>query len=267
MTSEDSSNDKSCQAEPAARPTGTPLPNLPPSHARYKICCGEKRDRWDYVKLVAELFGLFVLCVYATYTIKIYCANQKAADAAQKTFYEIQKQTTLLTQQVKGTQEAIVNFGISVESDGLSVSIVNQGHVIANNVTAHVTLTRKTLPDETQIGEPSSYPIEPFPLRPGSFDKTYDIPGFSKKEWDAIKDIKETVSIEYSYSYENGFGDTYSYSKPCESLLFLNYVVSSGIVVANSKGMFPCGDFNSKMREALKSRQEARSEARKQPAH
>lgn len=36
----------------------------------------------DYITFSLELLGLLVLCIYAGYTIKIYCANKKSADAA-----------------------------------------------------------------------------------------------------------------------------------------------------------------------------------------
>jgi hypothetical protein len=56
----------------------------PPSHPK---CCKphkRKRDWFDYGKGILEIAGLVVLCVYAAYTIKIYRANKKAADAAKE---------------------------------------------------------------------------------------------------------------------------------------------------------------------------------------
>lgn len=45
-------------------------------------------------KFLLEIVGFIVLCVYAFFTLGIYCANQKAADAAHDTLGEIQKQTS-----------------------------------------------------------------------------------------------------------------------------------------------------------------------------
>jgi hypothetical protein len=43
----------------------------------------ENQKHWlDYVTFGLELLGLLVLGIYASYTIKIYCANKQAADAA-----------------------------------------------------------------------------------------------------------------------------------------------------------------------------------------
>ncbi len=69
-----------------------PTQQVPPAVAKSEVplshskCCDphkKKRDWFDYGKGVLEIAGLVVLCVYAAYTIKIYCANKKAADAAK----------------------------------------------------------------------------------------------------------------------------------------------------------------------------------------
>jgi hypothetical protein len=55
----------------------------PPPKPECKHPCKEKKHWLDYVTFGLELLGLIVLCIYAAYTIKIYCANKKAADAAK----------------------------------------------------------------------------------------------------------------------------------------------------------------------------------------
>lgn len=69
----------------AANPSEAIVPEvkIPPSHASYKITCDKKRDKWDIAKLVAEFVGLAFLILYTLYTAGIYCANRKAADAAE----------------------------------------------------------------------------------------------------------------------------------------------------------------------------------------
>src|SRR5258707_13296053 len=85
-----------------------PKSELPISHCKYCKPGKKNRDWFDYGTGALEIIGLVVLCVYAAYTIKIYCANQKAANAAQTTLGEIQKQTTLMRQQLVGTMSAVV---------------------------------------------------------------------------------------------------------------------------------------------------------------
>jgi hypothetical protein len=55
---------------------------LPPPHAHYDVTCHTEKDWWDKHKRWAELLGLIILAIYTTYTIKMYCANKRAADAA-----------------------------------------------------------------------------------------------------------------------------------------------------------------------------------------
>jgi len=55
----------------------------PPSNPKCKNACQEKKHWLDYVTFGMEFLGLVVLCVYAAYTIKIYCANNISANAAK----------------------------------------------------------------------------------------------------------------------------------------------------------------------------------------
>lgn len=55
---------------------------LPPTQREGSKPRKKQRDWYDYTTGVLEIIGLVVLCIYASYTIKIYCATKKAADAA-----------------------------------------------------------------------------------------------------------------------------------------------------------------------------------------
>jgi hypothetical protein len=55
----------------------------PPPKAHCEITCKTEKDFWDHVKTGAELLGIVLLAVYTGYTIKMYCANKQAADAAE----------------------------------------------------------------------------------------------------------------------------------------------------------------------------------------
>jgi hypothetical protein len=69
----------------ATNPNSNAVPEMkvPPSHARYKITCEKKRDKWDVAKLVAEFIGLAFLILYTLYTAGVYHANKEAAEAAK----------------------------------------------------------------------------------------------------------------------------------------------------------------------------------------
>src|SRR5260370_6391334 len=91
--------DKPSSPETPILPAGTAMAEIPPSHSNYKISREERRDGWDYAKLVAEFVGLGFLIAYTLFTASIYSAHQKAAYTAQKTLSEINTPTTLLSHQ------------------------------------------------------------------------------------------------------------------------------------------------------------------------
>ena len=131
--------DRECEHQPDTPkqqvPSTVAESKLPPSHPECYKSQKAKRDWFDYVKGVLEVAGLIVLCVYAAFTIKIYRANQQAADAAHDTLVEIQKQTKLSRQQVVGAQQAIVGMSVALgESSQFQIIPEVQGLVPATNI-------------------------------------------------------------------------------------------------------------------------------------
>jgi len=68
-------------------PLALGVPATPPPEAKYEIACKPEKDFWDKVKTKAELVGIVLLALYTFYTIKMYCANKEAADAAKSAAY------------------------------------------------------------------------------------------------------------------------------------------------------------------------------------
>lgn len=60
---------------------GPPSAQIPPD--RYKVTCKVEEELWDKYKPFVEIAGLVILAVYTLYTIKMYCANRQAANAAE----------------------------------------------------------------------------------------------------------------------------------------------------------------------------------------
>jgi hypothetical protein len=58
------------------------VPAPPPPKTHCEITCKTEKDFWDHVKTGAEIFGIVLLAIYTGYTVKMYCANKQAADAA-----------------------------------------------------------------------------------------------------------------------------------------------------------------------------------------
>ncbi len=63
-------------------PVAPSIPPLPPTKAHCSITCKTEKTPLENFKDVAEIIGICLLAVYTCYTIKMYCANRKAADAA-----------------------------------------------------------------------------------------------------------------------------------------------------------------------------------------
>jgi hypothetical protein len=101
-------------------------------------------------KFLLEIVGFIVLCVYAFFTLGIYCANQKAADAAHDTLGEIQKQTTLMRQQLVGSQGATVRVEQPSwepsPSSKITIALSNNGVVNAIHVNLSGELFSARLP-------------------------------------------------------------------------------------------------------------------------
>jgi hypothetical protein len=199
----------------ATHPSGnaTPEVEIPPSHSCYQITCNKKRDKWDIAKLVAEFFGLGFLILYTLYTAGIYCANKRAAQAAQDTFGQIQKQTTLMRQQLVGTQAAIIRLSDPVwnpATNKLKIVLTNNGSSVTGTVTSfNVDIQRKTLPAQKSVGEPIHVQLLNQVIPKGiSYEIDKELPwSFPEIKDQNLWPGKQMVTFAGSYTYDDGFGD------------------------------------------------------------
>ena len=206
----------------AAYPNGNAVSevNVPPPRKCHPQTCHKKRDGWDIAKLIAEFVGLVFLIVYTLYTAGIYCANQRAAQAAQDTLGEIQKQTKLARQQLIGTQAAIVSLNgngnlsttpmpITDANVILSIGLKNDGHVIANAISMRLKIQVLSLTNNNFIGPewPCDFVIPTLAPGPAAY-RLCHITGLSSEDLRLISELRRTIAIDGSYSYDNGFGET-----------------------------------------------------------
>ncbi len=175
----------------------------------------QKKHWLDYVTFGLELFGLIVLCVYAAYTIKIYYANQKAADAAQRTLGEVQKQTTLTRQQLVGTMSAVLTFEPRITNDPLTatevvlVQLLNQGHVIAPEAHATVQIETISFPNLNKLLESQTYTVVAQQVGPGAgWSRQYPLQDFAQPERQFATQRK-TITVKGTFWFDNGFGDKF----------------------------------------------------------
>jgi hypothetical protein len=89
-------------------PVSPPSDNKPDEHKKHWI---------DYAKFLLELLGFFVLCIYACFTIGIYRANQKAANAASEALIEVRKQTGFAATSAKAAQDNVSAVLLQIRQD------------------------------------------------------------------------------------------------------------------------------------------------------
>lgn len=200
-----------------------------------------------------------------------YCEIQKQTTIAHDTYGEIRKQTTLTAQQLRGSQAAVVTFNMGMGCDintqprqpGLTMDIENNGHVIAGRVTDNLTVQVVALPTMKRIGGERRIPIGPQQMLPNTPDaggntpirKEYFLPEFSKETCEAVRRLEKTIRIESMWSYQNGFGVTYTGSE-CKELLATNFSTGDPAKKTepypNFVGPVDCVSFSEKLAEAYR---------------
>lgn len=103
-SAEQTDNPKPQVTPRAAQPQATP----PKDHC--EITCKTKRDWVDIATLCLEAFGLFVLVVYAIATIAIWCANEKAANAAKDAAVAAKSSADTAKKSLHTTQRAYIDI-------------------------------------------------------------------------------------------------------------------------------------------------------------
>jgi hypothetical protein len=225
----------------AAHPNSNAVPEVkvPPPHKSYATTCDKKRDKWDIAKLVAEFVGLGFLILYTLYTAGIYCANKKAAEAAQDTLGEIQKQTNLARQQLVGSQAAVVslNMGHGVlevephplkNNVNISIGLKNEGHVIGKSVEMRLRIQIFRISDRKYLGKQwtCDYPIPVISPDKTSYSQCF-VDGLSGDNLRSIENMTQTIALDGEYTYNDGFDDIVKVPTTTDSTILLKFQCAS----------------------------------------
>jgi hypothetical protein len=186
----------------------------PPTHPCYKISCDKERDGWDYAKIVAEFIGLGFLIAYTIYTAGIYCANRRAADAAQNTLGQIQQQTTLIQQQVEGQMAAIITKQLRINWPDkrafLSIILDNRGRVIGSKIHGNFRIVEVSLPSEGVIDDT----LPQWKFNVSEITPSPDMPiekgiylNVSREQLKGANNIPKAIKVMGEFTYLNGFKD------------------------------------------------------------
>ena len=175
----------------------------------------------------------------------------KQLSVMDKTYTEMQKQTALLSTEVKGTEAAFLDVNAAVGMyvgdfdlpfNGFKLIVRNTGHAIASNVQVDFRVSRFSI-EGHPLGRPLDldYVIPALDYHSGSSEfykrVIFEDPRKASEILAAAQKLQETVRIEGHYSYQNGFGDTIKGDIPCRSFLVGDWV--------------PCEDFEFSLKDAL----------------
>ncbi|MGA7693793.1 MAG: hypothetical protein WCA76_02125 [Candidatus Sulfotelmatobacter sp.] len=191
-----------------------PLPVPLPIVAELQVPEAKETER---SKREDRAFGVQVWLAVVT-TLTFLAAGIYAGIAANQsstmnnTYGEIQKQTTMMRQQLVGTQAAIL-YMPEPRWDNMKQELVftigNNGMLIGVLKNFDATIQKKSLPAQRPIGKPISIYVSNRPIQKGGTETIDQALPWKLPE---VKDValwpgKEFVTVDGSFTYDNGFGE------------------------------------------------------------
>ncbi len=167
----------------------------------------------DRKRYKVEIITALLLFLYVTIAAFQWREMRKSTENTIATLGEIQKQTTLMRQQLVGTVSAVVVIndfpGIeSTQTDnyGFNIGFRNDGHVVASKVDVALLLQREIVDGAKPIGEPWHCEFNLPPILPTKVgEHQCFLKGLDKRSWQPIGKFKQTIAVDGSFSYWNGF--------------------------------------------------------------
>ncbi|HEY6340357.1 MAG TPA: hypothetical protein VIY49_02600 [Bryobacteraceae bacterium] len=126
------------------------------------------------------------------------------------TYKEIVKQTAVQRQEAVGNTAALITADFGPSRDGISVYFDNRGVVDGRNVTATFKAQRMTLPGLARLGpvieKEYTEPVVPNGNKDGRrvYGIDFQMPDYTVA---ALQEMRETIKIEGTFSFDNGYGD------------------------------------------------------------
>ncbi len=245
IKSKDRKGDRECGASDTDKNQSLPsgpisVICLPRTYSNQEQAENEKKNRRDAISFWVGIGSLAVLSVYAGVTILIWCT--------------MEGQSKLLRQQLEGTEAAVMKvetgFNLSDEDRNVTLSLTNVGRVVARDIAVNLQITRRSLPDERILEVLPPWTIIVHELGPTD-PRTGELHSLdiTSQQLRDIMDTTETVRIDGELSYNNGFRiQTYTL---CRSILMGDFKNKSGKYTGNFAEMFPCAEFQSRLRSRL----------------
>jgi hypothetical protein len=180
------------------------------------------------------------------------------ADQAIIQAHAAQDAVALTQKQLSASEGAIVTLipdwqeTLHAGINTIVISLANRGHATPKRIHGELKVIRETIPDEAQVPS-ADLPLVvdrdfviPTPGNEYGQRITYPI-SVSSQEFNAIEEMRMTISLRGTLRYWNGFEDI---KEPmCFDYLDLIFKDKSGVVVSNGQpGFRPCAEYDSNIR-------------------
>jgi hypothetical protein len=154
---------------------------------------------------------MIFLIVYTGLTLIVAITSIITALAAKHSSDSAVNSYKLTKRHTEDTDEAIVYVRGETTEDGSNVyrvTVANTGKISAHSVAAHIEISQHTLPSDAKQKTFAAFDINQDELRIDTpvFKETV-LEGFGAADWEKIHTLKESIRIEGTLSYENGFDD------------------------------------------------------------
>jgi hypothetical protein len=205
-------------------------------------------------------FGINVLTLLAV--VWYACEARKQRVAMDRTFHQVQQQTTLMRQELIAHSAAVIDVsprltGFSAGGTDLRMEFPNSTRATAINVRGEYQILKQSLPTGKQIGKSQTAVINFPDLGPTdpvvgpAFKPDEDKLNLSEKEIDDIYNVRLTVTVKGSIHYWNGFDTTHK--DFCFSFYQYNLKTRSGKDCSSGGGQFLlCESYPSVLKSAIK---------------
>jgi hypothetical protein len=175
----------------------------------------------DRKRYKVEIITALLLFLYVTIAAFQWCEMRRSTENNSATLREIQKQTTLMRQQLVGTLGAIVTLPEPHFTDDIfsgknfMIGLLNQGHVMSQEGHVRFQISRESFPSLKPLWESKIYTASTNQILPGAgWNQAYRLtefwPDFSLRE-QQVTTQRKTLMVKGTYGFDDGFGEKYEH--------------------------------------------------------
>lgn len=251
---------KESSAAPPNTSVDSDIPSAPESHEELCECKPDQTPPWKMIMETGAVLVALGLLIVNSCQLQ---TSQEYTQVANNTFNQIQQQTTLMRQQLVGSQGAVLlPSPLTFNSVGqLAAGLQNIGHVTSTIDSFQVEASKETIKDSTRIGSSIVFEpvVDPIASERG-FSKTWQLPWrpaqlTDKPVWPKGWPGKYTYEFRLIVTYENGFGDKLHLNF-CQKWL-PGFSIQYKLQSSGGGGMYDCDVFQQSIKSVLEQERKA----------